>query len=157
MLIEKELESKVVDALSALDAVGDMEVIGSRQEASTGVVKGENDTSKSGVLAVAVGFRTHDAFSLTPISVPVSIVISTRAEMDATGAAHERVLEAVADLLSDWHRDGHAMTEALTCGRFFAGELRMDGGSGKQFDPNRSAWVETVNFTVRGAERFSEG
>ena len=154
MLIEKELEAKVVSALEALDGLKDMEIVGARQESSTGIVKGETETSMKGVVAVSVGFRTHDNFSLTPISVPVTIAISTRSEMDATGLTHEMALETIADKLSHWHRYGDAMTEDLSCARFFAGELRMDGGSGKQFDSTRSAWVESVNFTIRGAERF---
>ena len=40
-------------------------------------------------------------------------------------------------------------------GKLFAGELRMTGGSGKQYDSARSAWVESVSFTIRGAERFT--
>lgn len=106
------------------------------------------------MVAVAVGFRTHDNFSLTPISVPVTIALTTRAEMDATGEAHEKVLEVIADLLSEWHKDGVTMTSALSSGKFFAGELRMNGGSGKQFDSARSIWIESITFTIRGSERF---
>lgn len=31
----------------------------------------------------------------------------------------------------------------------------MDGGTGKKYDQTRSAWVESVTFAIRGAERFN--
>ena len=131
-----------------------MEVVGARQETSSGIVKGEKDVSSGGVVAVSVGLRAHDAFSLSPITVSASVVVSTRAEMDETGLMHEQAREAVTNLLSRWHRYGEEMQTALETERFHAGELRMDGGTGKQFDQTRSAWVESVTFSIRGAERF---
>ena len=154
MLIEKELERLVVERLEALEALKRVEVVGSRQASSTGIVKGEHSNDVDAVVAVSTGFRSHDNFSLTPVSIPLTIAITSRVEMDATGAAHEDILSAIADLLSHWHKDGNAMSEALSFEDFYAGELRMDGGSGKQFDTNRSAWVETINITVRGTQRF---
>lgn len=153
MLIERELERRLVEAFS--EGLEDAEVVGSRQPSDVGTVKGERDVAARSVVAVSVGFRTHDAFSLTPISVSATVAVTTRAEMDATGECHEAVLEKIADRLSLWHKDADMMTDALSFDRFFAGELRMDGGSGRQYDPNRSTWVETVTFTIRGAERFS--
>ena len=155
MLMEKELEARIAGALGEIEALSGAEIVGSRQPSASGTVKGEKDQTAKAVVAVAVGFRSHDDFSLTPVSIPVTVAITTRAEMDATGETHEKMLEAVAGLLSDWHRDGGAMTSALSSGKLFAGELRMTGGSGKQYDSARSAWVESVSFTIRGAERFT--
>ena len=147
----------IVESLGGISSLGDAEIVGSRLPSATGTVKGENETGQKAVIAVAVGFRSHDSFSLSPISVPVSIAITSRAEMDATGETHERMLEAVANLLSQWHKDGEAMTSALSSDKFFAGELRMNGGSGKQYDSTRAVWVESITFTIRGSERFTEG
>lgn len=113
MLIEKELEAKLVSAFKNLPQLKDMEVVGARQEVASGIVKGERESACGGVVAVSVGLRTHDAFSLSPITVSVAVVVSTRAEMDATGLQHERAMEAVTDLLSTWHRFGDVMTQAL--------------------------------------------
>lgn len=129
-----------------------VDVVGSRQPSAVGTVKGENEDGCKAIVAVAVGFRSHDNFSLSPISVPVSIAISTRVEQDATGSVHEQILEAIANQLSQWHKFGDVMTSKLSSSKFFAGELRMNGGTGKQFDSNRSAWVETVSLTIRGTE-----
>lgn len=152
MLIEKVLEEALVSELKELDAMKDVEVVGSRIPSAIGIVKGEQDKSAKAVIAVAVGFRTHDNFSLSPISVSASIAITTRAEMDATGSLHEELLDAIAQKLSYWHKNGKAMQEALSSEGFYAGELRMDGGSGKQYDSVRATWVESVTFTIRGSE-----
>jgi len=157
MLIEKEVEGKIITALQGLTQLSAMQIVGARQEASSGMVKGEVESDRSGVIAVSVGYRTHDSFSLTPITLPVAVVITTRAEMDATGALHEQALEAVTNLLSYWHRYGDVMTLALSTDGFFAGELRLDGGNGKKFDQTRSSWVEPISFAIRGAEKFNEG
>ena len=106
MLIEKEIEAKIVQEFKKLQPLSEMEVVGARQETSSGIVKGEKDVSSGGVVAVSVGLRAHDAFSLSPITVSASVVVSTRAEMDETGLLHEQAMEAVTDLLSRWHRYG---------------------------------------------------
>lgn len=75
-------------------------------------------TSRSGVkvekntrtyIAVACGFRQNDAFSLTPITLSAALTVVTRIEQDSTSEQHDLVVEAVADLLSRWHRNGHEM------------------------------------------------
>lgn len=157
MLIEREVEAKLISEIARLPIMAEMEIVGARQPSSEGLVKGEQETSRSGVIAVSTGYRSHDNFSLTPITLNVSVAITTRVEMDATGSRHEEVLEALTELLSMWHRKGEVMSEALSTDRFFAGELRLEGGSGKQYDSTRSAWVESVSFSIRGAERFTEG
>jgi len=151
MLMERELEKKITDVLKGMSALADAEVVGSRQPAESGLVKGENETERKSVVAVAVGYRKHDAFTLSPVSVPVTVAITTRVEMDATGLAHEELLEAISDKVSEWHLDANAMSDALTTNGFYAGELRCDGGSGRQYDSTRAAWVETIEFTIRGA------
>lgn len=43
MLIEKELEKKIIDELSKALNEDAVEIVGSRQESAIGSVKGEND------------------------------------------------------------------------------------------------------------------
>ena len=105
-------------------------------------------------MAVACGFRQNDAFSLSPISMPMSITIMTRSELDPTSEYHDTVVESIADLLSRWHKYGDEMTDALTTEKFLAGELRMDGGTNRVYDTTNSTWSETLTFTIRGSEKF---
>ena len=131
------------------------QVVGSRMipEIETGTKTEESD--RQSVIAVACGFRTHDAFSLSPISIPVTITVMTRTELDPSSKVHDQVVEEIADHLSRWHRFGEEMTSALTSDRFFAGELRMDGGSGRTYSSATQTWNETISFTVRGSEKFT--
>lgn len=129
------------------------QIVGSRTVAPQGETKEEEDTAKT-IVAVACGFRQNDAFSLSPITMPLSISILTRVELDTTSEEHDRIVEAIADLLSRWHKYGDEMSQALTTEKFFAGELRMDGGTARIFDPTKATWSETISFSIRGSEKF---
>ena len=85
---------------------------------------------------------------------PLSISILTRVELDTTSEEHDRIVEAISDLLSRWHKYGEEMSQALTTNKFFAGELRMDGGTARIFDPTKATWSETISFSIRGSEKF---
>lgn len=124
MLLEQELEQNLVDAFGALDPLSDgVQLIGSRLGDKT-----ERDDVKT-IVAVSSAFRTHDAFSLSPITVRVGISIVTRGELDATSKRHNEVVEAIVNQLSFWHKDGVAMQNALSSRKLMAGELRIDSGT----------------------------
>ena len=67
------------------------------------------------------------------------------------------MVEVVADLLSRWHKFGEEMSEVMTSEKFFAGELRMDGGGYRTYDSTTGTWTETLTFSIRGAEKFPDG
>lgn len=151
MLIERELEETLVTALQSMSALADAEIIASHSAAAAGYVKSEADTAAKQIVAVGFGLRQHDDFTLPTVNIEGSISISTRAEMCPTGIEHEEAVEAIAEKLSAWHYDGGVFSTTLSIsGRFFAAELRMDGGTGKVYDAQRAAWTESISFTVRG-------
>lgn len=152
MLIERQLEDDFITTLKSMPELSASQVVGSREVAADGETKTEDD-SHATIVAVACGFRQNDAFSLTPITMSMSITVMTRPELDPTSEEHSQVIEAVADLLSNWHKDGNAMTEALSNRKFFAGELRMDGGTARTYDSMTQTWSETINFSIRGSEK----
>lgn len=151
MLVETEIEAKIVAAISAKVASLGAVVVGARQVAASGYVKGETDETTHALVVVALGFRANDAFSLSPISIDGSIAITTTIETDPTGETNESCLEGVANLLQLWHDQPKESELVLSTDRFTFGELRLSGGSGKQFNDTRSAWVESIQFTIRGA------
>ena len=153
MIIERQLEDAFITTLSAMSELSCAQIVGSRTVAPQGETKEEEDTAKT-IVAVACGFRQNDAFSLSPITMPMSISILTRVELDTTSEEHDRIVEAIADLLSRWHKYGDEMSQALTTEKFFAGELRMDGGTARIFDPTKATWSETISFSIRGSEKF---
>lgn len=86
----------------------------------------------------------------------MTISILTRTELDPTSSKHDAIVEAIADLLSRWHKYGDEMSTALTSEKFLAGELRMDGGTARVFDSTNATWQETISFSIRGSEKFVE-
>ena len=153
MIIERQLENAFMSTLSAMSDLSAAQIVGSRTIAAAGQTKSEDSTAPT-VVAVACGFRQNDAFSLSPISMPMSITIMTRSELDPTSEYHDTVVESIAALLSRWHKYGDEMTDALTTEKFLAGELRMDGGTNRVYDTTNSTWSETLTFTIRGSEKF---
>ena len=153
MIIERQLENAFMSTLSAMPDLSAAQIVGSRTIAAAGQTKSEDSTAPT-IVAVACGFRQNDAFSLSPISMPMSITIMTRSELDPTSEYHDTVVESIADLLSRWHKYGEEMSEALTTEKFLAGELRMDGGTNRVYDTTNSTWSETLTFTIRGSEKF---
>lgn len=151
MLIERELEETLVTALKSMSALADAEIIASRSPAAAGYVKGEADTAAKQIIAVAFGLRQHDSFTLPSVNIEGGISVCTRTDKCPTGIEHEEAVESIAEKLSAWHYDGNVFSTTFSIsGRFFAAELRMDGGTGKVYDAQRAAWTESISFTVRG-------
>lgn len=148
MILEALLEQKLADEFSSLDQLSGVQIVKSRSTDKT-----ENDDTYS-VVAIASGFRQHDNFSLSPITIPVAITIVTRVEGDANSSSHLEIVEAIADKLSYWHKHGDEMQEALTTSKCVANELKMDGGSNSVYDNTQDIWTDTINITIRGAEKF---
>ena len=154
MLIERQLEEDLVQEFQLMPELANAQVVGSRMIPEIETDTKTEQADKQSVVAVACGFRQHDAFSLSPVSIPVTITIMTRTELDPSSKVHDEVVEEVANHLSRWHRFGKEMTTALTSDRFFAGELRMDGGTGRTYSSATQTWTESISFTVRGSEKF---
>lgn len=105
MIIERQLENAFISTLSAMPELSAAQVVGSRTVAAAGSTKQEDSTTPT-LVAVACGFRQNDAFSLSPISMPMSIAVLTRSELDPTSEYHDRVVECIVTLLSRWHKYG---------------------------------------------------
>lgn len=149
MIIEALLEQSIIDALQS-ELGNDVQLVGSRRETKV------EDADKKTIVAVASGFRNHDAFSLSLINVPVAISVATRVEGDAQSQEHNEVVEKIVDILVDWHKYGEAMSDALTNEKFLAGELRMDGGTTQTFDREMMIWTDTININIRGSEKLKD-
>lgn len=147
MLIEKELELKLSGEFSLMPELSSCQIVGSRL--------GHEETGATSVVAIAAGMRSHDAFSLPMITMPVTVSIVTRAELDSSAEQHEKAVEAVVGKLETWHKDGAAMSEALDSDAFSAGELKLDGGPSLVFDKDGAVFQDSIGFSIRGTERFN--
>ena len=153
MILEQALEKKILDVFRADTDAANVPAafVGSRTPEDAALIKADPADIGTPLVALAVGFRASDAFTLSPITINASVAIVTPVEADPTGAAHEATLEVIAERLADWHLDGTAMASALTVPHFSPGELKLDGSSGKLFSQDRRAWLETISFQIRGA------
>ena len=149
MILEAYIEQSIIEALRGVLG-DDVQLIGSR------LMDNIEDAGKKTIVAVASGFRAHDAFSLSLVNVPVAISIATRVEGDAQSQEHNATVEKIVDVLVDWHKRGDIMESALSNEKFLAGELRMDGGTTQTFDRDRMIWTDAININIRGAEKFAQ-
>ena len=154
MIIERELENKLISELSALFEDDNIQFVGSRSVTEDGKLLTEKDNVKT-IIAVGTGYRSHDAFSLPMIDIKVSLVICTRIELDPTATYHENLIEKLTDVLSYWHFKGVEMEYKLSTEKFVAGELRLTGGSGRITDKTNNVWSDTINFEIRGTQIFN--
>lgn len=154
MILETELENKIIDELSSISDLSSCQFIGSRQTTKSDEDTIADDETADTIIAIHTGYRQNDAFSLPTITVPISIQITTRIEKDKSGQKHEKVIEAVSDKLSYWHRYSNVFTTQFTLTKMFCGELTMNGGSGRAFDKDMEIWTENITFSIRGSEKF---
>lgn len=147
MIIETELENALAAAFAPL-LPADAALVRSR------AAETEADAS-SCVVAVATGFRSHEAFSLPMISVAVNLTVATRIDRDPDGDTHEKVVEALSAKLERWHFKPNEFAAALALSRFEPGELRLTGGSGRVLSRESAVWTETLSFQIVGSEVFT--
>lgn len=149
MLVERAVEKKIKDAIAA--QLVDCEVIGSWEPSDAGAVKGQHDNSAKAVVSIYVAPRSHDSFSLPTVNMSGAVSIVARAEMCPTMAEVSEVYEAVSSLLDGWHYDTQAFSEAISIeDKFFATEIRLDGGDNVSYDKTNEAWTVSISFTIRG-------
>ena len=154
MILESQVEQQLQKEFAKLTELDTYQIMQSRQVNEDGS-RNEDDVSKSGIIMITTGFRQHDQFSLSPITLQANITVITRTEIDYTSAKHEKAVEAIANLLSYWHKFPQPMTTALTTEKFAVGELRIDGGTGKTYNKTDSIFQETIKITLRGTEKFN--
>lgn len=110
MILERQLEQKLINELSATISDEKVQMVGSRDVATNPTDTLTDKDNKVSVVAVQTGFRTHDAFSLSPISVGVTLAIATRIDCDPSAQHHEELVEKIANRLSHWHRFSNQFT-----------------------------------------------
>lgn len=155
MTLETQIENRLIEKLGEMQELSACQIVGSRQIAATDTQTIADDVSADTVIAIHTGYRQHDAFSLSPITVPITIAMSTRIEKDKSGRRHESVFEAVSDQLSYWHKFSDDFTSDFTLPGVFCGEIRMTGGSGRSFDQTDDVWTDTIQFSIRGSEKYA--
>ena len=146
MLIETEIDQIFLSAFEDLSCDSTQFIAASGTDHT-------EDTDVDSVVVVATAMRSHDAFSLPMINVPVAISIVTRIERDKTREKHNALTEKIVNKLSYWHKFADEFGNTFTTNSFLAGEIYLQGGA-SQLDPNSRVWTTVVNCQIRGSERF---
>ena len=74
MLREKQIETKIVEAIAALEPLAGAQVVGSRS------VVAIEESGAPVFVAVALGLRQHDNFTLPTVNMAGVVSITTRSE-----------------------------------------------------------------------------
>lgn len=150
MLIEKELEGKILTALAdCLPADVKATVVGFWQPTALGEVKGWEDSDSAALLEVAVGLGQQETFSNPVVSFNVAVALAVRLELDAQAENILKLVEPISELFKDWM----AATYQQTFTALDVDGLSVDGvgvaGEVPQLDPNakvaRVGWSLTLS------------
>lgn len=150
MMVEQELESKIVDALEALEVPG-LVVRGLWNPVADGEVKGQEGSDIPVAAVVRVSPRSYGDYGVPTVTCECAVALAARVDLDPTGAILSSAAEAISDRLAAWHdnvcvADG----DGLSFEGFMAAGFMVTGGSGPTFDEAAGAWAVTFNFTVSG-------
>lgn len=151
MLIERQIEEKLIDAIS--NAIVDCEIVGSWTPVQSGTVKGESDREAKGNISIYVQPRSHDSFSLPSITLNGTIAVECRAEKCPTMAEVSEIYEQVLGLLTGWHNDPNGFSDYFSSDDFFATEIMLNGGSRVSYDRTNATWLVDTNFIIRGVAK----
>lgn len=148
MIVEKELENKIVATLAAALG-GKYTVVGSWGVSPDGTVKGEETPADKVAIAVAVGAPQWDKYLVPSCSMPVAISVAIRREVAPTAAELETVMSPISDFLMDLQLDFDA-ANALSTDHFSSDGAQLNGGPPPAFSEATNIWRITRSFTVRG-------
>ena len=150
MMVEQELESKIVAALEALEVSG-LVVCGLWNPVAPGDVKGLERTDDPIAAVVRVSPRSYGDYGVPTVTCECAVVLAARVDLDPTGAILSSAAEAISARLAAWHDDVcTADGDGLSFEGFMAAGFMVTGGSGPTFDETKGAWAVTFNFTVSG-------
>lgn len=127
-----------------------LEIVGSWEPSDSNSFKGEHDASSIGVISLYIEPRSNDSFSLPTANFQGIISLDCRAEQCPTMAEVSEIYEKILDLLDGWHYDAGIFSHVLSSEKFFAAELKLDGGDKVTFDKGACVWNVTIRFTIRG-------
>lgn len=149
MLIERELEARVVAAIrAAIPADAPRHVVaGLWQPTAAGTLKGfEDDPSATALIEVATGLGAQETFSSAVVSHAVTVTLYVRLDRDAQGNALLAFAEPVSALFRAWM----AATYQRTFDALDGDGLSVDGVgvSGSLPDIDRDEMVATVTWTL---------
>lgn len=150
MMVERELESKIVAALEALNVTG-LEVRGLWNPVASGSVKGMEDSGAPAAAVVRVSPRAYGNYTIPTVTFDCAVALAALVDLDPTGAILAAAAEAISAKLAAWHADVcNANDAGLAFEGFAPGGFAVGGGSGPEFDETAGAWAVTFNFTVAG-------
>lgn len=107
MLIQKELEKKIMTLLAAAlrlkNLEADCRVCGSWQPVVDGLARWvDSDVKSKAALSVAVGTPGRETYSHPSVSFAAKLTLYVRHELDATGELLVSLSDAVQSVIDDW-------------------------------------------------------
>ena len=150
MIIEQEIEKRIVEAIGrALDGNGihGIQVTGSLQ---TGLIKAVEDGECSGLIVVKVKPRSYQTPTTPECQIPVSVVFTSRADVDYDGKSYIGVSGVLLDIFTQWQRcldDVHSLFGIES--RFDCTGYQLADGD-TTVDPSGKTWGYTHDMSIYG-------
>lgn len=151
MIIEQEIEKRISDTISqalADNNIDGIQVTGSLQ--TTEIIKAVEKENCSGMIIVKVKPRRYQTPTTPECEIPVSIVFTSRADVDYNGKSYMTVFGVLLDTFNQWQRcldDVHTLfniEQVFNC----TGYQLSDGDT--TIDSNGKIWGYTHDMVVSG-------
>lgn len=150
-MTEQKIEKIVVDKMSnALSAAGitDVQVMGAWQPDD--YVKGLEDESLAGALAVKVLPRQYETPTIPDGQMQVDLALTMRAEVDSTGTSWLSASEVISGVLQAWQKAyASYRTDFNIEGEFMPTGFNIAGGD-CGLDKQTDVWIYTQSFNLYG-------
>ena len=132
------------------DGIERVQVTGTWQPSSDGAVKGLEDGSSVGVVAVKVLPRQYETPTIPDGSVQVEVQLVMRSDSDPTGKDYLQTTETIQGAMQLWQRDfGLYHEDFSTVNGFEPTGFRLDGGD-CGLDKENAIWTFAQSFTMFG-------
>ena len=152
-MTEQKIEKKVLDKVeAAFEAAGiaGIQFVGAWQPATTGKIKGLEESGCAGVLGVKVFPRTYETPTIPDGSFRVDVALTVRAEVDSDGKDYLQMSEVLANVIHSWQKQySNYATDFEIDGEFCPTGFVIDN-SDVGLDRENCVWQYSQSFTLYG-------
>ena len=152
MLLEKNIELRMVNHLDTVLSGLNVEVVSSWEPSEEGKVKQEELRDKDALVSLFIQPRQHDEFSLPMVTMVGTLVIDARVETCPTMSEVSPLYNAVMSKFDEWHYNCDQFSRDISGEDFYAAALKLNGGNNITYNKDTSTWQVTLTFTIRGTE-----
>lgn len=156
MIVEQQIESRLVSTFAAMFAEANLNIQVAGLLNNTDVLKGAERSDADGVMIIKARPRSYSTPTNPECQIEIDVAVTIRADKDCNGKSFADVFELLIDQFQEWQRcldDAHEMftiENAFSC----TGYVLNDGDTAT--DASGKNWTYTHSMTVHGVIEYTD-